>query len=87
MVVVLCESYYKAKEAFKQYLTFMLENEPFAVREVYDASLCLERDDDLRFIFVDYRYKDAFNHMQPDVLTLDEVFKIEGVDEYFGYVL
>lgn len=81
MIVVLCNSFWDVKDAYDCFVTFLEENEPWSIVETYDAAYCVETDDDLRFIFVDYRMQNLFKDMTPDYIDMVEFF--EGLEDYY----
>lgn len=84
MIVVLCDSFQDAQDAFDVFVQFLEEVEPFSILEVYENCLCVDTDDDLRYVFVDYHLANEFSKMTPDILDADEFF--EGLVEYYGWV-
>lgn len=85
MIVILCNSFETAKDGFEAFLGFLEEYEPQSISKVFKASYCVETDDDLRYIFVDRRFKPLFQTFdKPDEIELEQFF--EGIDDfYFGY--
>lgn len=85
MIVILCNDFEDAKDSYDMFVSFLEEYEPFSIRRTYDASYCVETDDDLRYIFIDHRLKSVFqNFDKPDEVGVDEFF--EGIDEYYFHV-
>ena len=56
--------------------------EPWNIKTVEKASLCIEMADDLRYIFIDYRMKDIFSKLTLDFMEEDEFF--ESLGDYCG---
>lgn len=82
MIVILCNSFDEAKAGFSRFMDFLETYEPLSISTVFEYSYCVETDDDLRYIFVDYRFKPLFHTFdRPDEVDLDEFF--EGIDEYY----
>lgn len=82
MIVILCNSFEEAQEAFAQFMDFLETYEPLAISKVFEYSYCVETDDDLRYIFVDYRFKPLFDSFdKPDEIEVEKFF--EGMDEYY----
>lgn len=77
IIVVLCDSFYAAMAAYDIFIEYLKIVEPFSIRKEYKECYCVETDDDLRYIFVDYRMKNVFKNMTPDYLDVAEFF--EGV--------
>ena len=84
MIVVLCNSFDEAKEGFSRFMDFLEIYEPLSIFMVFEHSYCVETDDSLRYIFVDYRFRNLFHSFDwNDFVEMDEFF--EGIDEfYFG---
>lgn len=83
MIVVLCNSFEEVKSAFNDFMGFLEHFEPNAISRTFESSYGVETDDDLKYIFVDYRFKNLFLKDKPDYVEMDEFF--EGIDEfYFG---
>lgn len=83
MIVVLCSSFYRAMEAFQEFLDFVEWFDSYLIRKVYAAEYCVETVEDLRYIFVDYRMEDLFIEMNADILDEEEFF--QDMDKYYGY--
>lgn len=77
MIVVLCPSFYEAQADFEIFLKMMIDE--YGEESVVDASRAsyyVDTDDDLRYIFVDYRYEPLFRKMNGpiDIVKSDEFF-------------
>lgn len=85
MIVILCDSFEDAKEGFDLFMDFLISYEPLSIKQVFHSSYCVETDDDLRYIFVDYRFKNLFSNIcRPDFISMDEFFL--SIDcTYFGH--
>lgn len=82
MIVILCNSFDEAKDGFSRFMDFLETYEPFSISKVFEYSYCVETDDDLRYIFVDRRFKSLFHGFcKPDEVDMEEFF--EGLDEYY----
>lgn len=82
MIVILCNSFDEAKDGFARFMDFLETYEPLSVSKVFEYSYCVETDDDLRYIFVDYRFKPLFHGFcRPDEVDIEEFF--EGLDRYY----
>ena len=82
MILILCNSFQEAREdyaLFKDYLYFSAKED---IREVYNAGLCIETDDDLRYMFVDRRYYDQLRKLRAD--TIDELKFMAEIYEFFN---
>lgn len=84
MIVILCNSFQEAQDGFDIFMNFLETYEPFSIFKVFESAYCVETDDGLRYIFVDYRFRPLFHKFDnPDEMNLDEF--LEGIDEfYFG---
>lgn len=82
MIVVLCNSFEEAQESFYIFLDFLETYEPSSISKVFKPAYCVETDDDLRYIFVDYRFRNLFHSFcTPDIIEKDEFF--EGINEFY----
>lgn len=82
LVVVLCESFTRACLAFREFVAYIQElngdlhpYHQIDIREIYDHCNCVETDEDLRYLFVDYRMKEKLAPITPDILWDDEFFE------------
>lgn len=71
MIVVLCETFEDAKEAFGIFLNY-LNWECYPIKQNFEACYCVETDEDLRYIFIDYRMKNIFKDITTDFLDVEE---------------
>lgn len=63
-------------------MDFLETYEPLSISKVFEYSYCVETNDDLRYIFVDYRFKPLFHGFcKPDEIDMEEFF--EGIVEYY----
>lgn len=81
MIVVLCDSFEEAVSAFKIFLDFLLNNEPWHRLKIFDYANMVETDDNLRYIFVSYEYSETFKNMKPDLVDLYDF--LNGIDEFY----
>lgn len=82
MILILCNSFEDVQDGYDAFVQFLEDNEPWSIRKTYNSSYCVETDDDLRYIFIDYRMKNLFfNFDKPDVIELEEFF--EGIEDYY----
>lgn len=83
MIVVLCNSFQEVEDGFSMFMDFLETYEPFSILKVFEYSYCVETDDNLRYIFVDYRFKSLASKFDDmiDYVELDEF--LEGIGEYY----
>lgn len=82
MIIIFCDSFEDAQFAYEAFIDFLEEYEPYRIKKAYDAAYCVETDDDLRFIFVDYRFKPLFHTFcRPDEISDIDFFK--DIDKYY----
>lgn len=81
MIVILCDSFQDAHDAYDTFVGFLEDNEPWSIRQTFDHSLCVEMEDDLRYIFIDHRMKKAYKNLQPDYINVERFF--EGINEFY----
>lgn len=83
MIVILCNSWQDAKDAYDCFIDFLERCVSYCIRKTYNSSCCIETDDDLRYIFVDHRFKNLFYKIdKPDTLDVVEFF--EGIEDFYG---
>ena len=85
MIIILCESFLDARDAFDIFVSFLERVAVFNIVEVDTYQLAIYTDDDLRYIFMDYRTYDIFESelKTDDVTTIEHFF--EGLCEYYGF--
>lgn len=69
MIIILCEDYDQATNAYGWFLTTLPE---WSIRRLFPHSNGVETDDGIRYIFIDQEYEGIFLHMTTDFMTLDE---------------
>ena len=75
MIVILCDGYRDASDAFDIFRSFCERYEPFMLTLIDGYSLRCVSDDDLIYIFIDYRFKDVLAGEDTDVIDVDEFFE------------
>lgn len=78
MIVVLCENYQDAADAFDIFVQYLNEVEPWIITRVDVYSLTIDTEYDLRYIFTDYHYAKVFQDLTPDIIDVVEFF--EGIE-------
>lgn len=85
LIVVLCNSFDDAEESFAKFMDFLETYEHLSIFKVFEYSYCVETDDNIKYIFVDYRFENLFIAFENvDILYSDEFF--DGIDEYYTFV-
>lgn len=70
------------KDGFDRFMEFLETYEPLSISRVFEYSYCVETDDDLRYVFIDYRFRFLFQSFDsPDEVELEEFF--EGIYDYY----
>lgn len=81
MTVVLCDSFDQAQSAFSIFMDFLEKFDCFLIDKVYESSYCVETVENIRYIFIDYRFENILRkHGATDIVNADEF--LEGVS-YF----
>lgn len=75
MIIILCDSWIDATDAFNMFCSFLERYEPFMIQLDDRNSLRVITDDDLVYIFIDYRFKDVVADERTDVIEVDEFFE------------
>lgn len=76
MIVILCNSFEEAQNDFQFFLNYLNYCDPYSVSRVFRHSYCVETDGNLRYIFVDYRFKNL-------AWEFDDEIDYIGSDEFF----
>lgn len=80
MIVILCEDFYEAMNAFKIFVRCI--EDLGIVKKIYKGTECVETDDDLKYIFIDYRMRKNFVEFTEDFIDESDFF--EDFDLCFG---
>lgn len=80
MIVVLCDHFQDAKDAFDIFCSFLEQYEPFMIEEFDPYSLRVVTDEDLVYIFVDYKMSGVFDKKE-DLIEVEQFF----TDLYSNY--
>lgn len=86
MIVVLCDDWWEAINCYNAFIAFGKEVEPGWITECDRFSLMVRTDDDLCYIFIDYRFEKVFTEFcnpKYEFISSDRFFEAEGADEYF----
>ena len=75
MIIILCDDWQDASDAFNMFCSFLERYEPFMIEASDRYSLRVVTDDDLIYIFVDYRYRDVIDNKEADIIEVDEFFE------------
>ena len=86
MILILCDNFQEASDAFDVFCYFCEQYEPFMLRETDSYSLRCVTDDDLTYIFADERYGKIFDWKNCDI-TDPETFFSELFSRYDDAVL
>lgn len=81
MIVILCKTYKDAQDAFDIFMNFLEDTNPWSIERVWEACLCVETEDNLRYFFTDHRMKGYFDGTTPDIYDVDEFF--DGVNRVY----
>lgn len=82
MMVILCNSFQDAQDAYDCFVSYLENNELNSIRQTYNSSYCVEIEDNMRYIFTDYRLERLFLKMDDiDIIMLDEFF--DGLYDYY----
>ena len=84
-IVILCDDYYTAMQAYDIWISFLNDNEPGFIQDYSKAKMCVETEGDLRYIFCDYRMADIFDTAADVFMHLEEFFAVEDVHVYLGF--
>lgn len=68
MVVVLCDSFQDAEDAYDCYVSFLENYNPWMIAETRDACNCIMTTENIYYIFVDYRAQSYFDPYKNDIV-------------------
>lgn len=74
MILILCDSFQAAKEAFNLFIRWVEEYYLWDVLEIFSHCFCIETDENLRYMFIDRRMKKVFDHLHPDIVEEKDFF-------------
>ena len=75
MIIVVCNSHQDAHDAFDIFCSFCERYEPFMLTEIDRYSLRCVAEDDLIYIFIDYRFTEVLAKEEADIIDVDEFFE------------
>ena len=68
-----------AMDAFDIFVESLCEWE---IQRCFEASLCVETTDDIKYLFIDERFDFVFDRFKEDIITVDEF--LEDVESWKG---
>lgn len=80
MVVVLCEDYNEARNAYLAWLSFLHSSLSDLVATADRYSLRIETSDGLCYIFIDHRFEDIFLETVAQRVSIMDFFGLEDID-------
>lgn len=81
MILILCNTFQEAQQDFELFKEYLYHSAIEDIRNIYDAALCIETDDDLMYLFIDHRYYNRLRKLRAD--TIDELKFMEEIYEFF----
>ena len=83
MIVVMCDSWKNAQEAYEDYISFIDSYcVDWAIVERYDLCCCVHTDDGFRVIFIDRRIAGSFGESGNDFIGEEDFF--EELHHYYS---
>lgn len=82
MILILCASLLEAQDSFDLFIDYLERNEPWSIKEVWTHELCIETDENLRYIFINRKMRPYYEYLRPDVVDVTELFKGYIFGEY-----
>lgn len=73
MIVIVCDNFRQATICFEAFRDHIIDTEPWIIENSYDYALSLETDDNLRYIFIDYRYIPLYEKNE-DIMEFIDVY-------------
>lgn len=83
MIVILCRSWLEAQDSFLCFLKTYAPELSSYITNVNGSCLSLTSDEDLTYIFIDYRYDRYFNRSRDDFVYVEDFF--HDLDELLYY--
>lgn len=81
MVVVLCDDYRDAEQAFRAWIAFLQTPPVDEISNIDKYSLRVETSDGLVYVFIDYRFKNVFNKKPVIFETVREFFNVYDIED------
>lgn len=81
MVVVLCDDYRDAEEAFRAWVTFLQTPPVDEISNIDKYSLRVETSDGQAYVFIDYRFKNVFERKSVIFETIGEFLNLYDVED------
>lgn len=91
MIVILCDSFQDAEDSYYLFLDYVrLTCPPWSVVRAFDKALIIDTDDDIRYVFIDYRYcnylfKDKIFDLVEKEVFFEDLYTDETAREYFHF--
>lgn len=77
-IIVLCDDYENAIKAYHSWLNYLECTDPEYIQDYNEATLSVETDEVLRYIFCDYRMEDIFALIADSIISMNELCLFEG---------
>lgn len=75
MVVILCDTWEEAQDAFDVFWTYVNDKEPWTIWRVYAPCLCLELDCNIRYLFTITKMVTFFEKFTLDIVDESSFFE------------
>lgn len=88
MIVILCDSFQDAQDSYWLFLEYIEETMPsYSIIRAIDAALLIDTDDDIRYMFVSWRYQGSLFEDQNVEFIEKEVFfeDLYSDEKYFEF--
>ena len=82
-ILVLCDDYPMAKNAYNAWVTFLKDTEPGFIQNYSEANLSVETGRLLRYIFCDYRMESLLEKAANTTMCMLEFFDLEDVSPFY----
>ena len=81
MIIIACDNFEDAENNFWFFHDILELNAIIFIKNIFEHALCIEMEDDLRYIFMDYHYISIFQDMKPDIIDAEKFF--EDIEDYY----
>lgn len=82
MVVILCDSWKDVRDCYDLFITFLEENDSYAIKETDNSGFGVFLEDDLWYVFTCYQLEGVMKKNVPNADFVDEQSFFESVIEY-----
>ena len=83
LVVILCDDYYDAEEAYDIFKEWFQRHEDWTLARYYDNENGLTTNDGFAYVFIDSQLLNFFTRLTESIVYVDQFFDEIMTDEYY----